>query len=75
MRASTVTTRGVYVRDAAHQFTSAYDVEAPPWAQTAEHWWPQVDASPYIAGGFIWTGFDYRGENRWPFTVASMFVR
>jgi beta-galactosidase len=74
--ASTVTTRGVYVRDPAHQFTSAYDVEAPPWAQTAEHWWPQVDASPYIAGGFIWTGFDYRGEptpfNRWP-SVASYF--
>jgi beta-galactosidase len=74
--ASTVTTRAVYVRDAAHQFTSAYDVEAPPWAQTAEHWWPQVDASPYIAGGFIWTGFDYRGEptpfNRWP-SVASYF--
>ncbi len=73
---STVTTRGVYVRDAAHQFASAYDVEAPPWAQTAQQWWPICDAAPYSAGGFVWTGFDYRGEptpfHRWP-SVASYF--
>jgi beta-galactosidase len=73
---STVTTRGVYERDAAHQFASAYDVEAPPWAQTAQQWWPVCDAAPYSAGGFVWTGFDYRGEptpfHRWP-SVASYF--
>ena len=73
---STVTTRGVYTRDPAHQFTSAYDVEAPPWAQTAEQWWPVCDAAPYSAGGFVWTGFDYRGEptpfHKWP-SVASYF--
>ena len=31
---------------------------------------------PFIAGGFVWTGFDYRGEptpfNKWP-NVASQF--
>jgi beta-galactosidase len=74
--ASTVTTRGVYQRDAKRQFTTAYDTEAPWWATTAEGWWPYVDARPYIAGGFIWTGFDYRGEptpfNNWP-SVASYF--
>jgi beta-galactosidase len=73
---STVTTRGVYTRDVAHQFASAYDVEAPPWAQTAEQWWPVCDAAPYSAGGFVWTGFDYRGEptpfHKWP-SVASYF--
>jgi beta-galactosidase len=73
---STVTTRGVYVRDKQRQFPTAYDTEAPWWASTAEGWWPYVDARPYIAGGFIWTGFDYRGEptpfNRWP-SVASYF--
>jgi beta-galactosidase len=73
---STVTTRGVYTRDVAHQFASAYDVEAPPWAQTAQQWWPVCDAAPYSAGGFVWTGFDYRGEptpfHRWP-SVASYF--
>ena len=74
--ASTVTTRGVYVRDPVRQFTTAYDAEAPWWATTAEGWWPYVDARPYIAGGFVWTGFDYRGEPtpfaRWP-SVASYF--
>jgi beta-galactosidase len=73
---STVTTRGVYVRDERRQFADAYDHEAPWWASTAENWWPYVNARPYIAGGFVWTGFDYRGEPtpfpRWP-SVASYF--
>ena len=74
--ASTVTTRGVYERDAVHHYPSAYDVEAPKWGQTAEQWWPQCNQTPYIAGGFVWTGFDYRGEptpfNRWP-SISSYF--
>jgi len=74
--ASTLTTRGVYIRDDRRQLTTAYDTEAPWWGSTAEGWWPYVDARPAIAGGFIWTGFDYRGEptpfSRWP-SVASYF--
>ena len=74
--ASTLTTRGVYVRDDRRQLTTAYDTEAPWWGSTAEGWWPYVDSRPDIAGGFIWTGFDYRGEptpfSRWP-SVASYF--
>ena len=73
---STVTTRGVYARDNFHQYVPAYDVEAPWWASTAENWWPYVADRPYIAGGFVWTGFDYRGEptpfNHWP-SVSSNF--
>ena len=73
---STVTTRGVYARDNFRQFVPAYDVEAPWWASTAEAWWPYVADRDYIAGGFVWTGFDYRGEptpfNHWP-SVSSNF--
>ena len=73
---STVTTRGIYIHDDRRQFPVAYDAEAPWWAATAEGWWPYVSERPYIAGGFIWTGFDYRGEptpfHRWP-SVASYF--
>ncbi len=73
---STVQTRGEYVRDDARQIVPAYDTEHPWWASTAEDWWTLAAARPYIAGGFIWTGFDYRGEptpfNRWP-SVASYF--
>lgn len=73
---STVATRGAYANDEARQVVRAYDTEHPWWASTAESWWSIVDRSPYIAGGFIWTGFDYRGEPtpypRWP-SISSYF--
>ena len=67
--ASTVSTRGIYANDPARGYVSAYDVNFPPWAATAEHWWSYYDARQYLAGGFAWTGFDYRGEPtpyKWP---------
>ncbi|MCR6659404.1 MAG: DUF4982 domain-containing protein [Asticcacaulis sp.] len=74
--ASTVSTRGEYVKDDAAHIVPAYDTTAPWWATTAEGWWPHFDAKPYIAGGFIWTGFDYRGEptpySAWP-SISSQF--
>ncbi|MCC8617338.1 beta-galactosidase GalA [Xanthomonas vesicatoria] len=73
---STVSVRGNYQRDDARGYRRAYDLDHPWWASTAEAWWSYVAQRPYIAGGFIWTGFDYRGEptpyNRWP-NVASQF--
>ena len=60
--ASTVSTRGVYENDPLRGYVSAYDVNYPPWASTAENWWSFYDETPWIAGGFCWTGFDYRGE-------------
>lgn len=59
---STVYTRGAYVNDASAHVVRAYDTEYPRWASTAEAWWSIVARDPSIAGGFIWTGFDYRGE-------------
>ncbi|HTM81190.1 beta-galactosidase GalA [Asticcacaulis sp.] len=74
--ASTVSTRGEYIKDDAAHIVPAYDTTAPWWATTAEGWWPHFDAKPYIAGGFIWTGFDYRGEptpySSWP-SISSQF--
>jgi beta-galactosidase len=74
--ASTVATRGEYANDAARHIVRAYDTEHPWWATTAEEWWPIVAERPYIAGGFVWTGFDYRGEptpyNEWP-SISSQF--
>ena len=73
---STVSTRGEYVLDAGRHIVPAYDREHPWWASTAEEWWTIAAERPYIAGGFIWTGFDYRGEptpySRWP-SVGSYF--
>ena len=59
---STVATRGQYANDPTRHFVRAYDTEHPWWATTAEEWWTIVADRPYIAGGFVWTGFDYRGE-------------
>jgi beta-galactosidase len=67
--ASTVSTRGIYENDQARGYVSAYDRNFPDWASTAETWWTTYAARPYVAGGFVWTGFDYRGEPtpyRWP---------
>jgi beta-galactosidase len=73
---STVSTRGIYARDDVRGYLPAYDTEAPWWATTAEAWWTFFDARPFVSGGFVWTGFDYRGEptpfNRWP-NVSSQF--
>ncbi|SFF85475.1 beta-galactosidase [Novosphingobium sp. CF614] len=73
---STVSTRGAYFNDNAAHVLRAYDTEHPWWATTAEEWWTIVADAPYIAGGFIWTGFDYHGEPtpfpEWP-SVSSYF--
>jgi len=59
---STVSTRGIYENDAQRGYVSAYDVNAPPWAHSAERWYGFFAERPWLSGGFVWTGFDYRGE-------------
>lgn len=75
---STVSTRGVYANNPQAHLLRAYDTEHPWWATTAEEWWKIADPHPYIAGGFIWTGFDYRGEPtpfpQWPSTSSQFGV-
>ena len=73
--ASTVSTRGVYTTDTLRNWESAYDVNYPPWAETAEEWWKFYAAREWLPGGFAWTGFDYRGEPTpygWP-SINSQF--
>ena len=61
-RPARVCTRGIYANDTARGYVSAYDDNAPRWAHTAETWWSFFAARPWLSGGFVWTGFDYRGE-------------
>jgi beta-galactosidase len=66
---STVTTRGIYVKDSIRAYLPDQDITYPWWANTAEQWWSVVAAQPWNLGGFVWTGFDYRGEPtpyQWP---------
>lgn len=60
--ASTVCTRGIYKNNPEEGYVSDYDLNAPSWATTAERWWKFYDERQWLAGGFAWTGFDYRGE-------------
>ena len=68
-------TRGGFRTDpAAHVFTS-YDEEAADWGGTHRATWKRIADRPFVAGGFVWTGFDYHGEptpHAWP-TVSSFF--
>jgi beta-galactosidase len=59
---STVSTRGIYANDPPKGYVSAYDENAPEWAHTAQTWWSYFAERPWLSGGFVWTGFDYRGE-------------
>jgi beta-galactosidase len=59
---STTTTRGIYARDDERGYVSAFGNDVPGWSNTAEDWWSHFAARPWLSGGFVWTGFDYRGE-------------
>ncbi len=66
---STVTSRGMYELDSIRGYLPDQDITAPWWASKAEEWWMLAAENPYWMGGFIWTGFDYRGEPtpfKWP---------
>ena len=41
---------------------SGCDLEHPSYATTPDFEFEQQDASPWIMGEFVWTGFDYLGE-------------
>jgi beta-galactosidase len=72
---STFATRGVYVTDAAKHYAAAYDQKPRSTFYSIEEGWNFYASRPYLAGMFIWTGFDYRGEPTpygWP-SVTSYF--
>jgi beta-galactosidase len=64
--ASTRTTRGIYADDKQRGYVAAYGENGVEKAWT---WWPYYATHPFTSGGFVWTGFDYRGEPtpyKWP---------
>ena len=66
---SAVCTRGIYITDKSKGFVSSYDPYNTSGRASAEGWWSFCNARPWLGGGFVWTGFDYRGEpspNGWP---------
>jgi beta-galactosidase len=82
--ASAISTRGEYnlvqdgdslkiVKELNNQCTS-YDIIAPNWGNTAESTLKAVKDAPWVAGEFVWTGFDYIGEpTPFPWPSASSY--
>ncbi|HEX3364890.1 beta-galactosidase GalA [Phenylobacterium sp.] len=72
---SAVSTRGEYATDMNAHVLTSYDDVARPWGATHRAAWKAIAARPFVAGAFVWTGFDYRGEPQpfeWP-TASSSF--
>ena len=68
--ASTISSRGEYFfpvvedksKGQADFQMSSYDLYAPRWATTPDSEFAGQDKNPFVAGEFVWTGFDYLGE-------------
>jgi beta-galactosidase len=76
--ASALSTRGTYIfpvtsaisatvgdtsgGDAKGLRVSAYELYAPSWGSSPDKVFGQQDRYPYVAGEFVWTGWDYLGE-------------
>jgi beta-galactosidase len=72
---SAVMTRGEYTTDMLRHVLADDDTVARPWGATHRAAWKAIATRPFVAGGFVWTGFDYRGEPQpfeWP-TASSSF--
>jgi beta-galactosidase len=71
---SAISTRGEYATDPLRNTVNCYD-GVVPWGETPEGWWKFYGTRDWEAGGFAWTGFDYRGEPTpygWP-SINSQF--
>lgn len=70
---STRATRGIYFDNPKAQVMAAYDKKPIPNFYSIEDGWKHYASRNYLAGMFIWTGFDYRGEPTpygWPSVVS-----
>jgi beta-galactosidase len=69
--ASTVSTRGFYAQPLAigktdypggTTYVSSYDLSAAPWSDIPDIEFALMEKDRFVAGEFVWTGFDYLGE-------------
>ena len=69
--ASTVSTRGFYGFPLAYsktdypggtRYVSSYDLSATPWSDIPDFEFSLMEKDGFVAGEFVWTGFDYLGE-------------
>ena len=74
---SAVMTRGEFVTDRRAAVLDSYDTQVQPWGLLHRRAWKLIDERPFLAGTFVWTGFDYRGEPQpleWPAAGSSFGI-
>ena len=72
---SSFMSRGVYETNEDQHVKDGYDDQHAGWGWYHRGAWKDIATRPFVAGGFTWTGFDYRGEPTpygWP-SVTSCF--
>lgn len=48
--------------DPKNQYVSAYELHTADFGSSADKVFASLDKHPYVAGGFVWSGWDYLGE-------------
>lgn len=48
--------------DSTRQYVSAYELHTADFGSSADKVFASLDRHPYVAGGFVWSGWDYLGE-------------
>ena len=59
--------------DSARQLVSAYELHAVDFGASADKVFGTLDRHPYVAGEFVWNGFDYLGEPTPYYTARSSY--
>ncbi len=74
-KVSAVGTRGdLYYRSGQRTCRILRPIHHQSGRASAEGWWRFCQPRPWLSGGFMWTGFDYRGEPspyQWPNTGSQ----
>lgn len=83
--ASAINSRGIYNPELYERLLTSYDTSTVGWGNVASDSWNMVVRRDFIAGEFVWTGFDYIGEptpwngvgpgsiGNWPAPKSSYF--
>lgn len=48
--------------DPKNQYVSAYELHTADFGSSADKVFASLEEHPYVAGGFVWSGWDYLGE-------------
>lgn len=60
--------------DSARQHVSAYELHAVDFGSSADRVFATLDRNPFVAGEFVWNGFDYLGEPTPYYSARSSYT-